>query len=381
MLVVAGSASADPILELPGRHSPHAAGTTDPEALPGSAAAALTLLVEMNALAPVVVDDAASYPEVDSIDSGEPELSRMRLGVVGQLANWPLAAVLRLDASEGLRLEGEDFEQSWLAASGAIIDDLYVAFTPAIWAQLWLGRQPVVFSRFRHGAEALHTSGAVPFVIDRIAPDRRWGAAFHGDLGALSYAGGAYLDGATTELGPARADYTEMDGQAVLDPSIDSRYAVAGHVEWIPRAPMGRDRMPSPTTDPWFATPRASAGLGVLWRSRDDDVGHRLDVSLSAAGKLRQLASLVELLLAVEGHRAALGIAGELSYLPMDRLLVWSRAEYDRDIDIWSAGAGIGWFLTGDRWNRISLYGFARRARPGDGPTGDGVILQLQTAL
>jgi len=404
-----GRGRADPVLELPppGRgtlwHAPEpdrdpgvdgspsgggrsvaAAGSTDPARLPGAGGPGeLALLAELGAVTAVGRDYTTLFPEVGELTVGQPELARLRVGLVAWSGTAPIAGAMRLDLAEGLRLESADFEEAPVAATSSLIDDLYAAWTPTIWAQLWLGRQPVPFSRFRHGEEALMTSGAVPFTIDRIAPDRRWGAAFHGDLGAIAYASGVYVDGPWTERSAARLDYAEpaSDPSFVANPSERGRWAWASHIEWTPRAPMGPDRIASPRSDPWYSTPRVSAGAGALVRGRAGEVGNRVDLSMSGAAKLRAAAALVEVLLALDDGEVSLAAVAEASVTVTDRSLLFARGEYDGEIDVWSSGGGAGWFVTRDRWNRLSIYGFVLRSRPDLGPSGDGIVVQLQTAL
>ncbi|HLU68180.1 MAG TPA: hypothetical protein VKZ63_17975 [Kofleriaceae bacterium] len=409
-------AAADPVLELPpvgrasllrdrgadadpgvpgspsgGGRSAAAAGSTDPARLPGQGGESeLALVGEVSALAVLGAERLTIFPDVDDVSGGEPELALARIGLVGWSGCRPVGFAVRLDLAEGLRLDGDELEEEPLASAGAMVDDLYLAWTPRSWAQVWVGRQPVPFSRFRQVEHALLTGGAVPFVIDRVAPERRWGAAVHGDLGALAYALGGYADGGAFELRPARqerAPEPEMDPDAVPgpeprpDPSAGGRAALAAHVEWTPRAPMGPGPVASPREDPWYDTPRASAGAGVLWRLRDGELGNRVDLTLSGAGKWRGLSALLELILTVDGDLVALAAAGEAGYLATDRLHLFVRGDHDIEAGWWTAGAGAAWFVTADRWNKVSLLGWLRRQTDDDGPDADGVIVQLQAAL
>jgi hypothetical protein len=416
LAALAGEARADPILELPPvgragllgppvdgsdrvlerepgrrRRSAAAAGSTDPNRLPGrTGTSELALVAEMNAFGVLGAEPTTSFPEVGGLEGGQPELARMRVGLVGWSAASPVGFSLRADLAEGLRLDGDDFRRAPVAAVDRVLDDVVAAWIPRAWAQLWVGRQPVVFSRFRHGEQALLSGGGAPFLIDRVAPDRRWGAAFHGDLGALAYAAGAYADLDRLELrarppGEQPPDpgppVPMLPDEPILlpDPSLGGRSAVAAHVEWTPRAPMGPGSAPSPSWDPWHDTPRASLGAGALWRWRES--GQRLDLSVSAGGKLRGLAAQAELVLSVDGERVALGGAGEVSALLGDRLLVFVRGDTDAEVGWWTAGPGASYFATRDRWNRVSIFGWVRRERDDEGPNGDGVIVQLEAAL
>lgn len=413
---LAGAASADPILELPpvgrasllrapardpdpgvwgapsgGGRSAAAAGSTDPARLPGAGGPSeLALVAEMSALGVLGDDRRTIFPDAGDLEGGEPELALMRVGLVGRSGCRPVGFAVRLDLAEGLRLDREDVDVHPVAAGDALLDDLYLAWTPRIWAQLWFGRQPVPFSRFRQIEHALLTGGAVPFLVDRIAPERRWGAALHGDLGALAYAAGLYADGAVFEQAPSREervpeDAPEVDAEGVPlplhDPSTGGRAALAAHVEWTPRAPMGPGPLASPAGDPWYPVPRVSAGAGALVRLREPELGTRVDLSMNGSGKWRGLAALVELVLSIDGGQVALAAAGEASFLATDRFQVFARADHDIEVEWWTAGGGAGWFVTRDRWNKVSFFAWVRREVEDVGPDADGVIVQLQAAL
>jgi hypothetical protein len=411
----AGAARGDPILELPpvgraslihaparnrdpgvpgapsgGGRSAAAAGSTDPDRLPGrTGTSELALVVEMSALAVLGDDRRTIFPDAGDLEGGEPELAVMRVGLVGWSGCQPFGFALRADLAEALRLDREDFTYHPLAAGDALVDDLYGAWSPRAWAQLWLGRQPVPFSRFRHLEHALLTGGAAPFVVDRIAPERRWGAAFHGDLGALAYATGVYADGGVFEEAPSREervpeDAPEVDADGVPlplhDPSTGGRVAIALHAEWTPRAPMGPGPLASPSSDPWYPVPRVSAGAGALVRLREHG-GDRADLSMNGAGKWRGLSSLLELILSIDGGQVALAAAGEAGFLATDRFHVFVRADDDIELEWWTVGGGAGWFVTADRWNKVTFFGWVRRKQGAAGADADGVIVQLQAAL
>ena len=395
LLGPASAASADPILGLPppsgGGRSAAAAGSTDPDRLPGTGGPGeLALVAEMSALAVLGDDRRTIFPDAGDLEGGEPELALMRVGLVGWSGCAPLGFALRADLAEGLRLDREDFEVHPLAAGDALMDDLYGAWTPRVWAQVQIGRQPVPFSRFRHHEHALLTAGAVPFVVDRVAPERRWGAAFHGDLGALAYAAGMYADGAVFEQAPSREervpeDAPEIDANGVPlplhDPSTGGRVAAAAHLEWTPRAPIGPGPLASPEDDPWYPVPRVSAGAGALVRLREPEVGNRVDLSMNGNGKWLGLSTLVELILSIDGGQVALAAAGEAGFLATDRFHVFARADYDIEVEWWTAGGGAGWFVTADRWNKVTFFAWVRREKEDVGPDADGVIVQLQAAL
>lgn len=405
LLGLAGEAGADPILGLPpvgrgsllrepagGGRSAAAAGSTDPARLPGAGVAGeLALIAEMSALGVLGADRLTIFPDAGDLAGGEPELALMRVGLVGWSGCRPVGFALRADLAEGLRLDREDFTYHPLAASDALLDDLYGVWTPRVWAQLWVGRQPVPFSRFRHFEHALLTGGAVPFLIDRVAPERRWGAAFHGDLGAIAYAAGAYADGAVFEQAPSReervpADAPPLDEEGaplpLPDPSTGGRAALAAHLEWTPRAPMGPGPLASPPDDPWFPVPRVSLGAGALIRLREPERGHRVDLSLDGAGKWGPLSTLAELILSFDGGQVALAAAAEAGFLATERFHLFVRAEEDIEVEWWTAGGGAGWFVTRDRWNKVTFFAWVRRQSDDVGAAdADGVIVQLQAAL
>ena len=110
-------------------------------------------------------------------------------------------------------------------------------------------------------------------------------------------------------------------------------------------------------------------------------VGQRLDLSLSTSGKLAAWSAMSELILSAEGGQIALSAAGEIGLLATDRLLLFGRADDDIEIHRWSAGGGASWFVTPDRWNKVSLYAWVRRHHPDDRPDADGAVVQLQAAL
>jgi hypothetical protein len=411
----ATAAAADPILELPPvgrgglfgeppamseralekepgrrRRSAAAAGSSDPARLPGQGGASeLALVAEMSAFGVLGADRVTVFPEVGKLEGGQPELALMRVGLIGWSGCHPVGFALRADLSEGLRLDEDDFRATPAAAIDRLIDDAYAVWVPGSGAQVFVGRQPVVFSRFRQVEHALLTGGATPFLIDRVAPDRRWGAAFHGDLGGIAYAAGFYEDAdrletrppAPEDMPPDPGEPPPLEPEPLPDPSAGGRTAAAFRLEWTPRAPMGPGSAPSPRTDPWYETPRVSAGAGALWRWRGGGLGSRYDLSLSGAGKYRAASALAELILSFDGGQIALAGAGELDLLVTDKLLLFARADYDIEVDWWTVGPGATYFVTRDRWNAISMFGWVRRQGDDEGPDGDGVIVQLQAAL
>jgi hypothetical protein len=334
---------------------------------------ALGLVGEVRGIGVLGASRAAALPVYGKLEGDRPELGLARVGLIGAHACQPLAFVLRADFAELTRLDGGTWRDRPLASGGALLDDAYVWWRPAVWAGLIAGRQKVPFSRFRQVDEALLTTGVTPFLIDRVTPHRRWGLTATGDLGAMAFAAGGYLDLAHLEL---RADDPMTD--FVEDPSLNDRAMFAAHLEWTPRAPIGRDHQPTPSRDPWWHTVRLSAGAGLLWRARDGE--DRLDFSLSGQAKLTRFAGIVELILSSDGGEVAVDAAAEAGLLVTDRVLLFARADTDVVLDQKAAGGGMAWFVTPDRRNKVTFYGWARRREPGE-PRGDGAVAELQAAF
>jgi hypothetical protein len=359
---VSATAVADPVIRLPPTGKGQLAGGKD-------SAFTLSLVAEMNALGILGAERLTTFPDVAAIEGAEPELGTMRVGLVGKGNDVPLSFSFRLDLSEGLRVDGEDFDDDTTATLVRFVDDAYVWWHPTELLGVIAGRQKVPFSRFRHIERVFQTAVAVPFLIDRVAPDRRWGVSALGDLGSISYAFGGFTDNDQTEV-----------RMAEVDPSEGGRAIAAAHAEWTPFAPIGGDYVATPTSDPWWDWVRASIGMGILYRYRDNDIGDRLDLSMSANLKYRRYSAMTELILASAGQQVALSAAGELSILVTERLTLFGRSDSDIEIDTWSLGGGAGWYVTKDRRNKVSFYGWARR-RDGERIKRDGVVVQLQASL
>jgi hypothetical protein len=344
----------------------------------------LALVAEFSGLGVVGADRIASFPHVGPIDGGEPALAVMRVGLVGRHATWPLAFALRADLAEADRLDADQVRARPLAAGGRLLDDALVVWTVRQELAVWLGRQAVPFSRFRLIEHGRQLAGAVPFVVDRVAPERRWGATATGDLGQVGYAVGLHADTARLERLPAVASgEDEPPGppdRLAVDPSDRGRLGLAAHVEWTPGASVGRDHLPSPEDDPLRPVTRLSLGLGALTRLRADGTA-RADGALSALVVSGPVAAAGELLVAAERGGPALGAAIEVSLLPIDRALAFVRAEYDGGVAAWSSGAGATWFVTADRLNKVTLYGFVRRETDEAALDRDGIVVQLQAWL
>jgi hypothetical protein len=365
-VAVAAPAHADPVVSAPpiGRGALIAH-----EDCPG----ALGLVGEVRGLGVLGASRAAALPEYGTIKGDRPELGLARVGLLGVHACQPLAFVVRADLGELARLETDQWRDRPLAAGDRVLDDAFIWWRPAIWFGLLGGRQKVPFSRFRQVDEALLTTGVEPFVIDRVTPQRRWGLTAAGDLGAVGWAAGAYADTARLEL---RGD--DPMTPFVEDPSLGGRAMVAAHLEWTPRAPIGRDHQPTPHSDPWWHTVRVSAGAGVLWRARAG--GDRVDLSLSGQAKYERLAAITELILSSDGGDLTVDAAAEAGLLVTDRVLLFARADTDVALEQKAGGGGMAWFVTPDRRNKVTFYGWARRRHAGD-PRGDGAVAELQAAF
>lgn len=363
LLGLAAPAAADPIARLP----PVGKGLLT-DAAPGPEL--LAVVGEVSGIGILGADDMTTLPGYGAIEGNRPELGLARVGLVAVHGRLPWAAVVRVDFSEGLRTDLDtDFDRP-LAAIDRFVDEAQVWFRPAVWTNLVAGRQKVPFSRFRQLDESLLTAGVPPFLIDRIAPDRRWGVGVHGDLGALSYASGIYEDHDALEP-------RIVDG----DPSSGGRGMFAAHVEWTPRAPIGLDHLPTPRADPWYDTTRVSLGFGFLYRATTDTGAQRFDVSASGQVVLGRFAVLAEAIIAKQGRETSADVAAEASVGITDRWMLFARGDTDAHQELWSSGLGMSYFVTADRRNRVSLYGWLRRETGDSSVDRDGVIAQLQASL
>ncbi len=328
------------------------------------------------------------------IEMQAPQLVALRAGVVAWLRSCgcpdparprpdpraerpcaPLVFVARVDLAE---LNRPSLDGPLAATASAVIDDLYVRWTPARAASFLLGRGPVVWSKTRQWEESEDPVGAPPFLIDRVAPDRRWGVTFLGDLGAMSYAAGVHEDLDELEPRPRPADV-----------STGGQLAVSGHLEWTPFGPMRRPRtpgaywpLPSPRSDPWYAAARLSLGLGLLWR-RDDAGGSRIDVTFSTQTKWRWTALLAEAVISSQDGETVAGGHGGVVLTPVDRLALTGRVEWDPGAGAggrWTLLGGVTWHQSKDRRNKIGLIGWVRRDVE-RGTMFDGVVVLLQAVL
>jgi hypothetical protein len=363
LLVVApGGAQADPVVA----HPPLGKGLlrVDDEGRPHGSVA---FVAEASILAVLGVERATTFPEVGQLTGGEPHLARARLGLVGGETGAPLAFSVRVDLSEGLRIDRADYLARPLQTANRFVDDAYVWWTPRSTFGAIAGRQKVPFSRFRQADEALLAAVAPPFLVDRIAPDRRWGVTATGEQGALAWAAGVY------------EDWHRLAAAADDDPSAAGVVAAAAHVEWAPRGSLGEGHLPVPRADRAHERLRTSTGAGLLVRGREQG-GTRIDLSLSGGFQLRLLSAITETILSHDDGETALSAAAEAGVLVTDQFYLFARADTDPAVDLRSAGAGVVYFATADRRNKLTFLAWARR--DGDrGPRRDGIILQLHASL
>lgn len=357
--LAAGVAAADPIITLPaserGQLAADAEGRTT-----------LDLLVDVAGLGIVRAEPLTTWPDAGDLDAGEPVLVFARVGLVAGDAERHWVGVLRLDLAGATRMSWGAAGDRPGATASRLIDEAAVWWRPRVWAELGAGRWKVPFSRFRELDEPLSTSAAVPFSVERRAVDRRWGIMGHGDLGALSYAGGLYEDLDALEPRTVRGD-----------PSLGGLLLAAARLEWTPRAPIGRDHLATTPDDPWYDTVKVSAGAGALVRIRSGD--RRTDLSLGGQLQWRRFATVIELIVSQDDDLTA-SAAAETSAFVSTRLAAFARGDIDGELDLWSAGAGAAWMVTADRRNKLGVHGWLRRGL-GEAAPRDGIIVLLQASL
>jgi hypothetical protein len=290
--------------------------------------------------------------------------------MVAEGRSVPLAFVARVDISESLRLHDEDFDRAPLAASSRLVDDLALWWRPHVAADVVVGRVPVPLSRFRQSERAHLTTSSLPFPVDRVVPERRWGATLLGDLGELAYAAGAYADVSELEL------RTSVD-----DPSLGGLAAFALHLEWTPLAPIGAGQLGLPRREPWYPEPLVSVGAGLLYRLRGDDLPDRIDATFGGQVKYRRFSAVAELIGSAVDGDVELSAAGEVGLMLGDRWALLSRGDLDGGLDRWSAGGGASYFVTADRLSKVVLLGWVRRDTEPGGSRRDGVVALLHTAI
>jgi hypothetical protein len=381
VLAGAGAAAADPVFEPPVMGKARRGGE--------QGAPLWGFFAEARLVGVLGADRLAVYPDRGlGLEVREPAAAAVRAGGVVWLAGGEVGVVLQADLAETVRppLGGERlWSREPGAFVGALVDDLYLLWRPARALELVVGRHRVAVSRYRMWDERDLPLG-VPFVIDRVMPDRRLGVTMHGDFGAFAYALGAWED----------LDALEPRGGVGEDPSLGGRLAAGGHLEWTPIAPMygsnpvgavvgARGPLPTPRKDPWYATHRLSMGLGVLARMDDDGVV-RTDVSFGAGWKWRWLAADAEAVL--ELGTSDLGGWAEVHATPVDKVSLGVRGEWDPAAGgaghaAGTAGGGVMWHASEDRRSRIGVWGWVRQRESATGVDvrEDAVIVLVQTAI
>lgn len=333
-----------------------------------------SLTLEFAAVAVLGANRLTGFPELGKLSGGEPEMIRLRIGGVGDNGRFGYAA--RVDIAETLRIDVDQLRFYPLTAASQLIDDLYGLWRPAPGLVLSAGRQRVGTSRFRGVEAAELLAGTAPFAIDRAMPDRRWGARARQRIGPLAFGAGAWVDGDSIE-----------PRVAPNDPSFSDTALISGELEWLiagdqpggwypERGSMAPD---SQLDDPRLEDPPPPPSLHLAIRAaplvRLGD-GTRVDGVLGAEARFGRYGGLAELLLLDRDLGAA--AEGELTLHP--RVGVFTRGDYDGERRLWSAGAGVSYYPTEDRRNRISFYGWLRRELD-PAPARDGVVLQLGAAL
>src|SRR5262249_2856193 len=151
----------------------------------------------------------------------------------------------------------------------AVATDLYARWRPAPEANVIVGRARVPWSKPRQIDELEDPFGAPPFVVDRIAPDRRWGALLLGERAHVAYSAGVWED----------LDALEPRIR-VGDASAGGALAAAAWLEWTPGASLENvgGPLPARTDDPRWEQVRLSFGAGALGRTGDR--GGRFDGAL-----------------------------------------------------------------------------------------------------
>jgi hypothetical protein len=373
LAVSASTASADPLFAPPDFGKVRYGGGSDDDV-------ELGFLADMQALGVIGSDRLSAWPDRRlGVLAPFPQLIAVRAGLRADFRDEDLTLVARIDLSEPWR---PYVDTRALPLADAIVDDLYLLWKPARPIELLIGRARVPFSKARQLEEIDDPFGAPPFVVDRIAPDRRWGVTAYGDLGALAYAGGVYedLDDLETRIRTG-------------DPSAGGALAAAAHLEWTPRAPLygsnppgavvgAQGLLPTPRSDPWFDTVRPSAGAGVLYRLRDDG-SSRLDGTLSGQVKIAAFSALAEAIVSLQGGQTKLGGHAELMVTPVDKLALMLRGEIDQGAPNggeWTTEAGVGWYVTKDRRNKVELLGWLRRDVDRGTPY-DALVVLFQASL
>lgn len=332
--------------------------------------ALISFLADVRAVGVLGADRLAVWADrALGIEPTQPQLVSARPGLLVDFRAVPLTLVARADFGEPARPLFE-LDAGAMVVVDSVVDDLYAWWRPSGAAQVIAGRQRVPFSRARLVEESAEPFGAPPFVIDRLAPDRRWGAALAGSWERLGYVAGAFAD--LDDLEPR---------QRFDDPSRGGAVAVAATVEWASPSFWPRGPLPVRRADPGFAIGQLAVSLGGLGRAREDG-GVRLDGALGAQARWKALAAIGELLVSEDD---GVDVGGHLTLLatPIDRLVLGLRGEWDPGAaggGAWSAAANVGWHVTKDRRNRIAVTGWLKRDAD-RGTPGDGIVVFLQASL
>jgi hypothetical protein len=320
-------------------------------------AALVSFLAEVRAVGVLGADRLTSWPDrLLGIEVTRPELIAARPGVLIDLRAAPVLLVARADLGEAARPRIDDRP---MALVDVVLDDLYAAWRPAGGVEVVAGRSRVAWSRPRLVEEIEQPLAAPPFVIDRVAPDRRWGAGAGVDAGVAAAHAGVYadLDALEARLRPD-------------DPSRGGRLALALSGQLTPRAGLLEEGAARPTF-----------GAGALARLREDGRA-RVDGALSAALEWRWLAALAEALVARDGGATELGGHAH-ARATFGRVTLAMRGELDgggAGGGAWAAAAEIGWRVTRDGRNRIAVHAWLRRDRDRGTPF-DGIVVFFQAHL
>jgi hypothetical protein len=333
----------------------------------GQGAHSLTL--EFSAVAVLGADRTTGYPELGRLFGGEPEMMRLRVGGVGDFGRVGYAA--RIDLAETLRLELDQVRFFPVASANRLLDDFYGLWRPIPTLAITAGRQRIGVSRFRDIEPGLLAAGTTPFTVDRALPDRRWGLRARARFGRFFAGAGGWLDGDTIE--PRVVPGDPAFGTRALVSAAIGWVALGGDTEhWLPTRPEAED---DDLGEPPWPEPRLVVRIAPLVRFEDDGDA-RVDAAAGVEGSWRGFGGLAELLV-LDGD---LGFAGEGEIAVHSKASVFVRGELDGERRLWSSGAGVTYFATADRRNRIAFYGWIRRDLE-DAPGRDGAVIQLQATL
>jgi hypothetical protein len=334
------------------------------------------LLLDARLIGVLAADRLATWPDRQlGLEDETPTAVAVHVGVRLELArDWDL--VLELDLAELLRPEiaGEVPWDDVPRFAMATLDHAFVRFEAYRELELVVGRSHVPFGKQRQFDELDLGLGAVAFVTDRLAPDRRAGLLLAGDFGALAYAAGVFEDLEALEGSPEGA------GLAAL------------HVEWTPIAPIygsyppgkipgARGPLPTPRQDPWFDTMRVSVGAGALLRL-DEQGKTETRFSASLQAKWKMMAGLAEV---ISSTTSGTGVYAELIVTPIDAVSIHARGELDSGEanGALTYGGGVSYAVTADRRSRMGVAAWKRTVKLDDNRERheDAAIVLLQTSL